>query len=233
MKKWIQAIAVAGAALSAQAMAQGAAPAAAPPAAKPAQAAPAAPAPAASTAAPGAAKPAQVIGTAAGDVVTVKARVDAVDLDKREVTLTGPLGRTETIKVGKRVRNLAQVKPGDELVLKYAEAVSLDLRKGGEAGREKVVTTTPVITSADGRRPGAARARQETLTVNIEKLDAARQVALVQGPGGRYVEVKVKDPAVFKALAVNDKVDITFTQALLLEVVDPNAPKPAAPSMKK
>jgi hypothetical protein len=61
--------------------------------------------------------------------------------------------------------------------------------------------------------------------VNIEQLDAKRQVALVQGPAGRYVEVKVKDPAVFKTLAVNDKVDVTFTEAVLIEVVAPAAKK--------
>ena len=172
------------------------------------------------------AQPAQIVdGAVAADVVTVRAKVNAVDLAKREVTLTGPLGRTVVMKVDERVKNLAQVKAGDELVLKYAEAVSLDVRKGGEAGREKVVTTTPPVTAPAGAKPGVAMARQERLTVNVEQLDAKRQVALVQGPGGRYVEVKIKDPAVFKSLAVNDKVDVTFTEAVLIEVVPPAAKK--------
>ena len=172
------------------------------------------------------AQPAQIVdGAMTADVVTVKAKVNAVDMAKREVTLTGPLGRTVVLKVDDRVKNLAQVKAGDDLVLKYAEAVSLEVRKGGEAGREKSVTTTPTVTAPAGAKPGAAMAQQERLTANVEQLDAKRQVALVQGPGGRYVEVKVKDPAVFKALAVNDKVDLTFTEAVLIEVVPPAAAK--------
>jgi hypothetical protein len=172
------------------------------------------------------AQPAQIVdGAMSADVVTVKAKVNAVDLAKREVTVTGPLGRTVVLKVDERVKNLPQVKAGDELVLKYAEAVSLDVRKGGDAGREKVVTTTAPVTAPAGAKPGVAAARQERLTANIEQLDAKRQVALVQGPGGRYVEVKVKDPAVFKSLAVNDKVDVTFTEAVLIEVVPPAAKK--------
>jgi hypothetical protein len=172
------------------------------------------------------AQPAQIVdGAMSADVVTVKAKVNAVDLAKREVTLTGPLGRTVVLKVDERVKNLPQVKAGDELVLKYAEAVSLEVRKGGAAGREKVVTATPPVTAAAGEKPGMAAARQERWTVNIEQLDAKRQVALVQGPAGRYVEVKVKDPAVFKTLAVNDKVDVTFTEAVLIEVVAPAAKK--------
>ena len=38
----------------------------------------------------------------------IKAKVDAVDVAKREVTLTGPPGRTVTLKVGEQVKNLAQ-----------------------------------------------------------------------------------------------------------------------------
>jgi hypothetical protein len=168
------------------------------------------------------AQPAQIAEAGlAADVVTVKAKVDAVDLAKREVTLTGPLGRTVTLKVGEQVKNLAQVKAGDELVLKYAEAVTLDVRRGGEAGREKTSTTTPMATAKPGEKPAAAQARQVTITANVEKVDPARQVVLLQGPGGRYAEVKVKDPALFKAIKVGDKVDATYTEAVLLEVVAP------------
>src|SRR5262245_26684189 len=168
------------------------------------------------------AQPAKIMdGAAAAEVTTIKAKVDAVDVAKREVTLTGPLGRTVTYKVGDQVKNLAQVKAGDELVLKYAEALTLDVRKGGEAGREKKETTTPVVTAQPGAKPAAGQARQVTATATVERVDAARQVALLQGPGGRYVEVKVKDPAVFKTLNAGDKVDVTYTEAVLIEVVAP------------
>ena len=167
------------------------------------------------------AQPAKIIDAAGGEITTIKAKVDAVDVAKREITLTGPLGRTVTYTVGDEVKNLAQVKAGDELVLKYAEALSIDLRKGGEPGRQKTTTTTPVITAPQGAMPAAAKARQTTITANVERVDAARQVVLLQGPGGRYVEVKVKDPAAFKTIQPGDKVDATFTEAVLIEVVTP------------
>jgi len=168
------------------------------------------------------AQPAKIMDAgAAGEVTTIKAKVDAVDVAKREVTLTGPLGRTVTLKVGEQVKNLAQVKAGDELVLKYAEALTLDVRKGGEAGREKTSTTTPMVTAAPGAKPGAAQALQVTITANVESVDATRQVVLLQGPGGRYVEAKIKDPAVFKTIKPGDKIDATYTEAVLIEVVAP------------
>jgi Cu/Ag efflux protein CusF len=167
------------------------------------------------------AQPAMVINEGADEVTTIKAKVEAVDVAKREITLTGPLGRTVTYTVGDRVKNLAQVKVGDELVLKYSEALSVDLRKGGEAGRQKTTTTTPTITAQPGAMPAAAKARQTTITANVERVDPARQVVLLQGPGGRYVEVKVKDPAAFKTIQPGDKVDATYTEAVLIEVVTP------------
>jgi hypothetical protein len=169
-----------------------------------------------------AAQPAQITDAALTDVVTVKAKVNAVDLAKREVTLTGPLGRTVTLTVGDQVKNLAQVKAGDELVLKYAEALTVDLRRGGTPGREKTETTTPVVTAEPGAKPGAAKARQTKITANVEKVDPARQVVLLQGPGGRYVEVKVKNADAFKDIKVGDMVDATYTEAVLLEVVTPS-----------
>ena len=144
-------------------------------------------------------QPALITDAGTGDVVTIKAKVDAVDLAKREVTLTGPLGRTVTMHVGDQVKNLAQVKAGDELVLKYAEALTVDLRKEGAPGREKTSTSTPVVTAAPGAMPGAAQARQVKITANVEKVDPKRQVVLLQGPS-RYMEVKVKNPDVFKEI---------------------------------
>lgn len=168
------------------------------------------------------AQPAQITDAAiTGDVTTIKAKVNAVDLAKREVTLTGPLGRTVTLTVGDQVKNLAQVKAGDDLVLKYTEALSVDLRRGGTPGREKTQTTSPIITSQPGANPAALKGRQTTITATVEKVDPKRQVVLLQGPGGRYVEVKVKSADAFKDIKVGDMVDAVYTEAILLEVVTP------------
>src|SRR5690242_5474435 len=45
---------------------------------------------------------------------TVTATVDAIDLDNRTVALREPNGRTVTLKVGDRVKNLPQVHVGDQ-----------------------------------------------------------------------------------------------------------------------
>jgi hypothetical protein len=59
----------------------------------------------------------------------ISARIDAVDAQKREVTLTGPRGNTATLKVSDAVQNLDQVKKGDQVVVRYTEAIALAVDK--------------------------------------------------------------------------------------------------------
>jgi hypothetical protein len=94
------------------------------------------PAMAQSTAAPAAAAKAGP-GVVVAETTSIKAKVDAVDVDKRLVTVTGPRGKTVTLKVGPEVKNLDQVKPGDQLVVRYFESIALFVQtpQGGEEGR--------------------------------------------------------------------------------------------------
>jgi hypothetical protein len=157
---------------------------------------------------------------AAADVTTLTARIEAIDYASRVVAIKGPLGRTIAIKVDDRVKNLGKVKAGDEIVLKYAEALAIALVPAG-AGRSESVTAPAAVTAPAGARPGVAAAQQTKIVARIEQVDAARQVVLLEGPGARYAEVKVKDPGVFRDLKVGDNVGVTFTEAVVIDVVTP------------
>jgi hypothetical protein len=171
-------------------------------------------------AAPALAQQPQVVDAkGAADVTTITAKIEAIDLANRVVTLKGPLGRTVSFKVDDRVKNLAQVKVGDELVLKYTEAVSVALVKGG-GGRSKTVTTAPMATAPAGAKPGAAAAQQTNIVARVDRIDPSG-VVLLEGPNSRYVEVRVKDPGVLKDVKVGDDVEITYTEAIVVDVVAP------------
>jgi len=166
-----------------------------------------------------AAKPATVDAAMTGDVVTLTAKVESVDAATRTVVIKGPMGRTIGIKADERVKNFAQIKAGDTVVLKYAEAVAVALKKG-EAGRSETVTTQAASAPA-GAMPGAAATRTTTIVASVERVDAAKKQVLLQGPNGRYVEVKVKDPQVMKDVKAGDKVQLTYVEAILIEDVGP------------
>ena len=66
-------------------------------------------------------------------VVTVAARVEAVDLKNRIVTLRGSDGKVVDVEVGDEVRNLPQVHKGDEVVATYYESIAISVKKPGDA----------------------------------------------------------------------------------------------------
>ncbi len=144
-----------------------------------------------------AAAPAQVADAkGAVEVTTLTAKIESVDLANRMVTVKGPMGRVVALRVDDKVKNLAQVKAGDEIVLKYLEAVSVALVKGGP-GRSETQTTTGPVTAPAGAKPGAAIAQTTKIVARVESVDPKTQTVLLQGPNGRYAEVKVRDAAVF------------------------------------
>ena len=61
---------------------------------------------------------------AAGRRITITAKIEAIDLDKGTVTLSGPQGNTRTIKA-RHPENLKKVKVGDLIDITYTEAVSI------------------------------------------------------------------------------------------------------------
>ncbi len=59
----------------------------------------------------------------------ITARVDAVDPQKRTITLTGPRGNSASFKVDEAVQNLDQIQKGDQVVVRYSEAFALGVDK--------------------------------------------------------------------------------------------------------
>jgi hypothetical protein len=58
--------------------------------------------------------------------VTVTGTIEAIDAKKKRVTLKGPEGKTQEIKV-KDPKNLKNVKVGDQVVLTYTEALAVSV----------------------------------------------------------------------------------------------------------
>jgi len=63
------------------------------------------------------------------DTVQITANVEAIDYQKRTITLKGPAGNVRTFKVDQSVKNFDQIKKGDQVVLQYMEAFALAVVK--------------------------------------------------------------------------------------------------------
>jgi hypothetical protein len=153
--------------------------------------------------------------------VEVTAIVTAIDQKTREVTLKKDDGTEVTFVASEDVKNLAQVKVGDVLHVVYAEALAYEVRKGG-------TTLAPATAIAGGaaelgQRPGGALARQTTATVAITAIDPKVPSVTFQGPAGNSRTIKVLHPEKLEGVSVGDTVELTFTEALAIKVVETSA----------
>ena len=71
------------------------------------------------------APPGERPGAIVVDAVEITARVEDIDYNNRTVTLRGPKQNTATLKVDKDVKRFAEVKKGDEVVVRHTEAVAI------------------------------------------------------------------------------------------------------------
>jgi len=63
------------------------------------------------------------------ELTTITATVESVDLEKREVTLKGPLGNKVTLEADKSVKRLDEIKPGDLVRASYYQSIAAELRE--------------------------------------------------------------------------------------------------------
>ena len=183
-------------------------------------------APAAAPAAP-AAKEAAVVG----ETAKITATVEAIDQKTREVTLKGPKGDKMAFVAGPEVKNLAQVNKGDEVVIEYAQALAISLKKSTKTAVSRTIVEGGKA-AAPGQKPGMVAGRQVNITAKIDAIDTAKNVVTLTGVE-HTVDLKVKDPAVLKNFKVGDFVDAVYGEAIAINVQKPAAkPAPAAPAKK-
>jgi hypothetical protein len=152
--------------------------------------------------------------------VTAKATVEAIDKTNRIVTLKGPKGNLVMVKADPSVKRFDELNVGDVVTATYTESIAVKVRKPGEADPDK---NSETVTPGKGVKPGATVTREQTITVTVEDIDRTAPSVTVKGPEGNVMSFRVRDPQRLETLKVGDKVDITFTQALLLKA-DPATP---------
>ena len=167
-------------------------------------------------------KPGTVAG---GSVEQVTATVTAVDVDKRTVTVKGPRGQTETLKVGPEVINLPQVKVGDRVVVRFYRGFALQLQPPGAAAQAPSATGT-ITAAAPGEKPAAEAKMNVVATVTIKAIDMKSRIVELEGPNGNVYRVKAAKDVQIDKVKPGDKLLATYSEGLAVEVVP-------APTKKK
>lgn len=166
-----------------------------------------------------------------GRSAKVKATVEAIDLDAREITLKAPKGRLITLRVAERVRNLPQVQVGDEIVVRYNESVGLQVRKT-ETG-----DFTPFDETINGaeieQQPAPGAARQFTIEAYVEAVSPKEKTVTLGGPDGSLVDLYVRDRNVLESLTAGDNVVATYTEAVAVSIELPKKKEKPKPKKRK
>jgi hypothetical protein len=165
-------------------------------------------------------------GAVVADQIEAVVTVVSVDRKARQVVVRGPRGNVATLNVPKEAQNLDQVKQGSRFKMKYVEAIAFAIRKGGAPA---AVAGEDVTLAPKGGNPGGMIVRTAQLAAVIDAIDYTNRYIAVRGPKGNTLALKAADDVKLEELNAGDRISITYTQALALEMI-PQAPakKPAA-----
>jgi hypothetical protein len=151
-----------------------------------------------------------------GGEIQVRALVVELDVAKRNVALRLPGGRVETVDVPLDIKNLEQVRVGDELVVRYHQAVAARLEPAGKGIRERV-ESSGVTGAASGALPGVLGTRRIEVLATITALDRNAGTATLRGPK-RTVTMDVPPGVDIGKLKVGDSVRAEFVEAALIAI---------------
>jgi hypothetical protein len=154
------------------------------------------------------------------EVVSVAAKVVKIDQKTRVVALLDSDGRVFEVKVGDDVKNLPQVKRGDDVVATYYQSLALTLRKPGEA-KPGLETADVVDTAAPGEKPAGGVATKTTLTATVVGLNKKKGTITLKGPKGKTVTLTARDPKRLEPVKVGDLIEAEYTEAIAISVEKP------------
>lgn len=153
--------------------------------------------------------------TMTGETRVVTATVEAIEASTRSVTFKLPDG-TYTVKIAPpEMKRFSELKVGDTVSARYYENVVVRLKKPGEPDTNTAAEST---TPSGQASPGGTKAKQLTITATITAIDPTLPSITFTGPNGYKYTSKVQDPTVLGTVKVGDKVDIVWTEALLVSV---------------
>jgi Cu/Ag efflux protein CusF len=167
-----------------------------------------------------AAAAAEPVAGMVSNTVSATATVKALDLKTRMVTLQRADGSLIKFRAGEEVRNLPQLKVGDEVTVTFVEAIAFEVKKPGEAV-PGVAFAEGIERAEPGEKPGGAVGQVVTVTATIAGIDKNAQTVTLRGPDGDLETIKVRNPQNLERVDVGDLVEITYTEALGISVETP------------
>ena len=150
----------------------------------------------------------------------VKATVEDIDQAKRELTLKDSKGDKHKMKVSEEVKNLDQVKKGDEVAIGYYQSVAIGVHKPGDA--PPPAKAQAIIVAEKGQKPGGLAVQTMQKSATVEDIDYGTREVKLKGADGNIVKVKAGDKVKrLEDVKKGDRIVATYTEALAVSVAKP------------
>ena len=156
--------------------------------------------------------------------------VTKVDPKMRTVSFRGPKGGVATLTVPPEAQNLDKVKPGQQYKMKYVESVAVAITKGGEPSAS---AAEQVKVAPKGGKPGGMIVRAVQISGVVDAIDYTSRYIAVRGPKGNVLPLKVADDVPLEQLSAGDRISLSYTEALAIDMVAQAPAKKATPQKNK
>ena len=151
--------------------------------------------------------------------VKIKASVENINSEKREVTLKGPQGNLVTVTASEAVKRFDEIKVGDTVRAEYLTFLRAEFRE--PTAEEKA---TPLVVLAEAGRapkevaPAGVVGAVVKAVVKVVAINTEEKKVAIQGPRGNFLVLPVRDEAVLNNLKVGEVVIMTYAEAVALSL---------------
>lgn len=150
------------------------------------------------------------------NMMKINATIQAIDSTRRTVTLRDDMGNEDEFAVSPDMQRFNELMVGQKVQITYYESVVLNVLKPGQQGLGN--SSEAALVRGKGDLPAATLANQERRTVTVKAVDPSVPSVTVTTEDGRTVTRKIEDKKLLESVKPGDKIDITFTRALITSV---------------
>jgi len=150
-----------------------------------------------------------------GEHHTTTATIEGIESASRMLTVRTDKGELHTFRVPEAQTGFASLKIGDQINATYYDNIVVRKKAPGEP---EVDTREGAVTRGTPGVVGSTAAVQQTITATIDAIDPNIPSITLSGPRGWKYSTKVQDKKALEQVKVGDRVDITWTEAMLVSV---------------
>ena len=155
-------------------------------------------------------------------LVEVTAKVTAIDMENRLVTIQGPEGNSVVIQVTDQVKNLPQAKVGDRVDIKYYRSAYVDIVKTDGKVNMATEVGAAQLGAATGQKPAGAIGVEVKRKAEVVFVDPYQKFISFRSPDRGLRKISLKESPelqhYLQELKKGDVVEVTYTEALAISL---------------